>query len=263
MGKEIQEVVMNLDYQKIKEDLQALGLKKDDAVLVHSSFKSLGSVEGGIQTVIEALLSVIGDRGTLLGPTLTFSYVTPSKPVFEYANTPSCVGAISEYIRTMDGAKRSINPTHSCTAVGFKRDWYVEGHEKDCTPVGENSPFYKLHQDGGKVLMLGCRVGANTSMHGVEELSGVPYVLTPEKIDHTIVLPEQTYIKGYYRHNFGIGRNGLGQRYDRLEGVLDPKYMSKGTVHGATSWLIDAPQMWKVGNEMMKKDTYYFVEKLQ
>ena len=251
---------MNQDYQKIKEDLAALGLKKGDAVLVHSSFKSLGAVEGGIQTLIEAMLSVIGDSGTLLGPTLSFSNVTAEHPVFDYLKSSSCVGAVSEYIRNMDGARRSVHPTHSCTAFGAKRDWYVGDHQEDCTPVGEHSPFYKLSVDGGKVLMLGCRVGANTSMHGVEEKNQVPYVLTPKKIDHTMILPEETYVKGYHRHY--IHQNGYGQRYDRLVNVMDPVYMPRGLVHGATSWLIDAPRMWQVGTETIKKDPYYFVEKL-
>ena len=59
---------MNADYQKIKEDLFALGLAAGDSVLIHSSFKSMGTVEGGIQTFVEALLSVIGDTGTLIVP---------------------------------------------------------------------------------------------------------------------------------------------------------------------------------------------------
>lgn len=141
---------MNWDYQKIKGDLSALGLCKGDAVLVHSSFKSMGFVEGGIQTFVEALLSVIGDTGTLIAPTLTFVEVSNTNRVFDYLNSPSCVGAISEFVRHMDGAKRSINPTHSCAAIGGKRDWYVDSHENDRTPVGENSPIYKLHEDGGK-----------------------------------------------------------------------------------------------------------------
>ena len=252
---------MNQDYQRIKEDLQALGLRKGDAVLMHSAFKSMGTVEGGIQTLIEALLSVIGDTGTLLGPTLSFRTVTAEEPVFDYVNSPSCVGAVSEYIRCMEGAKRSIHPTHSCAAIGYKRDWYVDGHEKDCTPVGPNSPFYKLSRDGGKVLMLGCTAGPNTSMHGVEEYNQVPYILTPSTIPHTMVLPERTYVQDYYRHY--IGQRGYAQRYARLEAVMDPKYMPKGMVHGAVSWLIDSPKMWEVGSEMIRKDPYYFVEKVQ
>lgn len=253
--------MINQDYEILKSDLQALGIKTGDAVLMHSSFKSLGSVEGGIQTLVEALLSVIGDSGTLLVPTLSFRTVTVDSPVFDYADTPSCVGAISEYVRHMDGAKRSIHPTHSCAAIGAKRDWYVQGHEKDCTPVGENSPFYKLSEDGGKVLMLGCGVAPNTSMHGVEEKFGVPYVLAPEKFNYTMVTPQATYEQGYFRHY--ISQNGYGQRYARLENVMDPKYMAKGIVHGAECCLIDSARMWQTGLDTMKKDAYYFVEKVQ
>lgn len=99
---------MNKDYQKIKEDLATLGLKSGDAVMIHSSFKSMGKVEGGIEIFVNAVLSVIGDKGTLISPTLTFDYVTMEHRIFDYVNTPSCVGAISEYARHMDGAKRSL-----------------------------------------------------------------------------------------------------------------------------------------------------------
>jgi len=43
-----------------KEDLvrsfRELGLKAGDVLLVHSSYKSFGGVEGGPQTVVDALL---------------------------------------------------------------------------------------------------------------------------------------------------------------------------------------------------------------
>ena len=237
-----------------------LGLKKGDAVLIHSSYKSMGGLEGGIETFIDAVLSVIGDRGTLIAPTLTFRDVSETNRVFDYTNTPSCVGAISEFVRHMEDAKRSIHPTHSCTCYGFKRDWYVNGHEQDRTPVGKNSPIYKLHQDGGKVLMLGCRLGSNTSMHGVEEAFPTPYVLPDTPAPYTIILPDRTYDIEFYRHH--IRQNGYAQRYDRLEHVLDAGYMPKGLIHGAVSWLIDAPAMWQAGLKTLEKDPYYFVDKL-
>ena len=49
-----------------------LGLKKGDSILIHSAFKSMGHVEGGIETFIDAVLSVIGDTGTLIVPTITW-----------------------------------------------------------------------------------------------------------------------------------------------------------------------------------------------
>ena len=41
------------------EDLQALGLREDTIVLVHSSLSSLGWVAGGPVAVIQALLDVV------------------------------------------------------------------------------------------------------------------------------------------------------------------------------------------------------------
>lgn len=248
----------NPDYEILKEDLQRLGLKKGDAVLIHSSYKSMGGLCGGIQTLVEALLSVISDTGTLIAPTLTYRDVSVENPVFHYENTPSCVGAVSEYIRTMDGAVRSIHPTHSCAALGAKQDWYIRGHELDRTPVGDNSPFYKLQADGGKVLMLGCGLKCNTSMHGVEEHFPTAYVLPKTPSPYQIILPDRSYHIDFYRHH--IRQNGFNQRYDRLQEVLDPTYMPCGCVHGAQSWLIDAPAMWKAGLATLAKDEYYFVE---
>ena len=253
---------MNQDYQILKQDLSALGLKKGDSVLIHSSYRSMGGLEGGIQTFVDAVMSVVGDTGTLIAPTLSFKYVTPDNPVFDYVNTPSCVGAISEYIRCMEGSRRSIAPTHSCTCYGYKRDWYVEGHEKDHTTVGENSPFRKLRDDGGKILMLGCGLKPNTSFHGIEEAFGCSFVF-PEYLKpapYTIILPDKTYEIDLYRNQIGV--LGYRQRYDRVEEVLDPKYMPKGDVHGAVSYLIDAPAMWDAALETLKKDELYFVEKI-
>lgn len=250
---------MNQDYQILKQDLRSLGLQKGDSVLIHSSYRSLGGLEGGIQTLIDAMMAVIGDNGTLIAPTLSFKFVTADNPVFDYVNTPSGVGAISEFVRCMEGARRSIHPTHSCTCYGYKQDWYAQGHENDRTPVGKNSPFHKLYEDGGKVLFLGCGLKPNTSFHGIEEEFGCSYVITEKAYPYTIVLPDKTYEVDMYRHNFHA--HGYAQRYDRLENVLDPKYMPKGTVHGASCCLIDAPAMWKAGLEAMKKDELYFVDK--
>ena len=248
---------MNPDYQRIKEDLSTLGLRKGDAVLLHSSFKSMGTVEGGIRTFVEALLHVIGDSGTLIVPTLTYKEVSESNRIFDYLRSPSCVGAISEYVRNMDGAKRSINPTHSCAAIGGKRDWYIDGHENDRTPVGPNSPIWKLHENGGKVLMLGCRLTSNTSFHGIEEKAGVTYLMAKKPETYQLIFPDGIREMVYTRHNDNAGIIG---RYDRLEQVLSPEFMPCGTIHGAKSWLIHAPAMWRACLKAMEKDPHYFID---
>ena len=252
-------LIMNNDYSILKRDLAQIGIREGDSIIIHSSYKSMGGLDGGIKTLIDAILSVLGESGTLIAPTLTFRDVSVENPVFDYVNTPSCVGAVSEYVRTMSGAVRSIHPTHSCAVIGRYTDYFVAGHELDRTPVGKNSPFYKLREAGGKVLMLGCGVGCNTSMHGVEEYFGTPYVLPRTPSPYTIIMPEKTYTIDFYRHH--IRQNGFEQRYDRLKDVMSEEFFVRESIHGAESYLIDAKQMWRVGLECLSRDPYFFVEK--
>ena len=53
----------------IIKELTAIGLEKGDVVMVHTSLKSMGYVCGGAQAVIEALIEVVGENGTIMMPT--------------------------------------------------------------------------------------------------------------------------------------------------------------------------------------------------
>ena len=45
---------------KFENGLDAIGVRPGDVLLVHSSLRSLGPVEGGAETVLRALLSFLG-----------------------------------------------------------------------------------------------------------------------------------------------------------------------------------------------------------
>lgn len=55
--------------EEIVQKLREVGLEKSDAVMVHTSLKRMGHVCGGAQTVIEALMEVVGKDGTIMMPT--------------------------------------------------------------------------------------------------------------------------------------------------------------------------------------------------
>ena len=55
--------------EEIVQKLREVGLEKGDAVMVHTSLKRMGYVCGGAQTVIEALMEVVGEDGTIMMPT--------------------------------------------------------------------------------------------------------------------------------------------------------------------------------------------------
>ena len=67
-------------YQDLKEAFIAVGLKKGDLVFSHSNIGFFGVPEGkksddnAFNTILDALFDVIGEIGTLVVPTFTYSF---------------------------------------------------------------------------------------------------------------------------------------------------------------------------------------------
>ncbi len=242
--------------RKIAQDLFSLGVREGDTLLVHSSLRSLGKVDA--KDVIDGLLLALGDEGTLVLPALSYMHCNPSKPCFDYYDTPSNVGALAEYFRTsVDGVVRSINPTHSCCAQGKHADFVTSGHILDNTPCGKNSPFRRVYELGGRILFIGCGMEPNTSMHAVEELS-VPDYLFGEEYSYSMTDRDgKTQTSTCFAHDF----KNVYQRYDRLESLMPVGEMTKGKVLDADCHLINCRSMWHVADSKYCEDPHYFIDK--
>lgn len=241
--------------EKIAQDIINLGIKSDDTVLMHSSLSSLGYVEGGADTVIDTMLSVLSE-GTLLVPALSYSTVNKDNPVFSVQDTPSCIGKISETFRKREGVMRSIHPTHSVCGVGKYAKEILSQHLDTSTPAGAKSPFALLPKYNGKILMLGCTLRPNTSMHAVEELTRPWYLMREEKVSfHLIDKDGEAIIKEYECHFF----KGVMQRYDRVAELMS---VDSGKVMEAQCYLIDSREMWKVADEALKNNEEFFIDRI-
>ncbi|MFB3890747.1 MAG: AAC(3) family N-acetyltransferase [Phycisphaerae bacterium] len=249
---------MNETARRIADDLRRLGVAAGDCLLVHSSLRSLGHVDGGAATVIDALIDALGPSGTLLLPALSYATVNAQQTTFDVRGTPSCVGVIPEYFRVFRAAVRSVHPTHSVAGLGPRAAELLGENHLDRTPCGEHSPFRKLRDAGGKLLMLGCGLRPNTSMHGVEELVRPPYLLGDEIVYRIILADGRETSMRVIRHSFV----GWAQRYDRIEPLLADGQLRRGSVLSAAAYLIDCRAMWQAGHEALKKDPLHFVEPL-
>ncbi len=241
----------------IIENLEAMGVRAGDSLMVHSSLNAAGRFENRAQIFIDAFSTVLGPSGTLLMPCLTYEYVTREKPFFDIRTTPSCVGALTEYFRCLPGTLRSLHPTHSVCAIGRNAAFFLEDHHLDHTPCGPQSPFRKLKETGGKILFMGCGLRPNTSMHSIEELTEPAY-LFGEPLTYTIIRMNGTaWKKEYIPHNF----EGYEQRYDRVEEVLEPGDYKRGKILDADSWLLDTGPLWEKVHLKMTRQPLYFVDK--
>ncbi len=238
-------------------DLARLGLRSGGVLLVHSALKSFGrAVPGGAETIIAALREAIGPAGTLLMPALSYEQVSASQPFFSVADTPSCVGLIPETFRRQPGVRRSIHPTHSVCGIGPRAAEILAGHEDDETPCGPNSPFYRLPKYQGQILMLGCGLKPNTSMHAIEEIVQPPYLLAAPYLIEIQLKGGKKYTKMYTPHDF---RDTI-QRYDRVAQILREPELRSGYVANAPAHLIAATALWQTALAIIRKDTLYFVE---
>ena len=249
--------------EQLKKDLAALGIRRGNIVLMHASFKALGGIEDGAAGFFQAFIEYLGEDGTLVLPAFSYDFVTRENPVFDRQNTPVCVGYMPEFFRTnVDGVIRSMHATHSCCAVGKYAKVLTEGHEKDLTPVGENSPLTKLPKYNGKILMVGCGTTHNTAMHGVEELVGAPYCLNRENpVQYTLKDGDTVIKQTAYRHYFRTetGKH-VEQRYDKLPPLLNEKELSRGKLLDADCYLMDAKAVWEKGSKKMQESPFYFVD---
>ena len=144
--------------------LRHLGVVPGDVLMVHSAFDRFLGFQGGPVDVIRALQEVVGAGGTLMMPTIPFRGTAVeyalSDPVFDVRQTVSRMGLITEVFRRAPGVVRSIHPTHSVAVWGSRTVAIIGGHEHADTPCGRGTPYGRLLEYDGKILLAG--VPANT-----------------------------------------------------------------------------------------------------
>jgi len=140
--------------KRLSSDIYRLGVRRGDHLLIHSSLNAMGRFPNRAERIVKVLLDCLGEEGTLLMPSLSYTTVHKTQPIFNELTTASCVGGLTEFFRAYPGVKRSIHPTHSVCGLGAKADFLLKDHLKDETPCGPYSPFAKLPLVKGKILFL-------------------------------------------------------------------------------------------------------------
>lgn len=162
--------------ESVKYALQKIGLKKGDIVFSHSNVGFLGIPEGGFSlqnvtnTLLEAFFDVIGEEGTLIVPTFTYSFSQERE--FDPDNTPSTCGMFTEAVRNHSMAQRSEDPCVSVAGMGAKAKELLSGLSENA--YGHNSFFDRLYKADGVICNINFDAGS-TFIHYVERCLNVPY----------------------------------------------------------------------------------------
>ncbi|MCJ8331013.1 MAG: AAC(3) family N-acetyltransferase [Lentisphaeria bacterium] len=163
---------MTVTRKSLEQDLRKLGIKAGDRIMVHSSFKKLGLERGSPATIVQALKNVITAKGTIAMPVFTFSFSEDS--AYSYHSSPSKVGAVTEAFKKSPGVKWTHQPSHSMAAWGQDAIPFLDGGNL-IRPYDFQGPFGNIYKWDFKILMLGCGLAANSTLHAIEHWAELPY----------------------------------------------------------------------------------------
>ncbi|MEW6636785.1 MAG: aminoglycoside 3-N-acetyltransferase [Actinomycetota bacterium] len=175
---------------RLARDLVRLGLGPGGVAMVHCRMSALGHVIGGAETVVRALLDALGPEGTIAAYTgwqdeppedldaldvETRRLYLEEHPAYDprVALARREHGRVPEALRTWPGARHSGHPEAGVAAVGPLSRELTARHPRD-DAYGAGTPYARLVELGGRVLMLGAPLGTATLVHHAEAIARVP-----------------------------------------------------------------------------------------
>lgn len=245
---------MTFSKQQLRSDLNSMGLTGTETILIHSSFKSIGPVDGGADTVLDAFADFFKD-GLLLLPTHTWKTINSDNPIFDPQKTPSCVGYLTNKFLERPNVIRSLHPTHSMAGLGKNAASYLSGEEYNNTPCTPGGCYDKLRYCNGKILLIGVGHERNTFIHSVEEVLNVPNRLSDMPMKLKIAMPDGTFKEVYMRKHYNPTQPHISEDFVKLnQALFDCKAVTPVTFGAASCLLCDAKRTFEVVRHVLAPD---------
>jgi aminoglycoside 3-N-acetyltransferase len=249
-----------LTFEKLVDDFQKLGVEQGDTLLVHSSYKSLGAVDGGPQIVVNALEAALGPEGTLIMPTFNFDF---NKGVaWDVRTTPSKMGILTELVRKDPRARRVFHPFYSFAILGKHAEMlgslrYKSAYERD-------SLFGKLRDLDGKIMLIGLSYNDSmTFFHHIEQMEGVNYRFLKQFTGEVTDESGNTYTDTFEMLVRDIDK-GVKTMVDPMGELMEKADVIKVRKIGeANVKLMQANEVYEFTAREMKRDPYllYYIQK--
>lgn len=239
---------------RIASDLFDLGLRKDDTVLVRCAAKAMTvPTSNRPKALLDGIREAVGPDGTIIALAFTPDfYPWQRKRAAEvpfHAHAKAETGALPQILLNDPGSVRSGHPTNSFVAVGPRAKFVLEGHTEEATSF---YPIKKLVETGGKMALIGCVESSPgfSTVHRVQEDLGLAErtLLNGVRI---CAVEDEGAVRWFARKDNSGCSAGFGKFYPEYEreGIL-----SKGTVGGALSMLIDAAAAYRVERRILEQD---------
>ena len=172
-------------FDTIIKYLQKIGVKQGEILIVHSAYKPLKASGLSPDSIVDALLELVGTKGTLVMPVIRKYQASPSEKelltanisdiTFEYNVKESKVwtGIISKMLMNKEKAITSRFPLNTITALGPEASNMMKDELKEDLPApnGLHSPWKYCTDKNAWVVSLGTDLAHSLTMiHTVEDV---------------------------------------------------------------------------------------------
>lgn len=232
-----------IEKQELVKAIKSGGIGEGDKLNLKVSLKSIGKINGGANTLIEAFLSVIGENGTIISDAFVATQFKNSKDKrIVDQGTPSYAGGLANAMINYPNSFRSRHPIQKFVAIGKDAKKLMENHTKDSFAYGVLKEMVLKH---GKNV----KIGPESKVPGV----GTTHIVLCENGFEQYKLRKGVFYKdeldkiNFHEVNW-VGGCGFGFNN------LMPEFRKKGAV------LADV----KIGNTSMKVTDFkrtYEIEK--
>ena len=172
-----------LGYEDLKSAFNDLNLQ-EELVIAHSSLKPFGYIQGGAETVLDAMLESFH---SIIMPTFTYkTKIVPdvgppnngivygsgrdsnkmAEPFHPNMRADSMMGILPETLRNHPSATRTAHPILSFAGINAGPILFTQTIYEPLDPIGA------LGQQDGWVILINVDHTSNTSIHYAEKLAG-------------------------------------------------------------------------------------------
>lgn len=173
-----QSLTPNVSLSQLEIELREHGIGVGDILIVHSSMKSLSKTGATPSQIIEMLVNLLGNTGTLVMPAIPKyaeaitgiaridSDLSSDIWTYDVQKTPPWTGAIPYKLMKTVGARRSRHPLNTVVAIGCHVDdmFSRELSRENSTPCGLDSSWAYCAQKNAKIVALGVDLAHSLTM---------------------------------------------------------------------------------------------------
>lgn len=147
-----------------------------------------------METFVDNLQKLVGREGTLIFPTFNWSF--RNGVPYDYVESKSQMGVLSQYVLEREDFTRTLHPIHSFAVWGKYQKYLTQIDPSNS--FGENTVFDFMYKKKAKALAIDINsMEGMTFIHHVEKMVGVPFRYDKKYVGEYIDAHRNKKIKQY------------------------------------------------------------------